>query len=617
MERNLSSFTQLIEAIFNKYDDLNSNEKKYLNFFKSYIRKSGWSSKNTTDFGQIEFLNFIRFTSKERSINATYFIATAVRRHITKQSALNFSFKSNPSKWPVPSKPKPDHFDPLSIEQHDTLTEFLHVEIDKIYAREAASEKALLNGKSITKTGKDFKHRKNPKTGISFYTWQESLEDFIYTLVNDYPSFPNAATKEDLSNEGRFGQPKKVDYAAMDSPFKTIYKRMALQRLNSSIPFLKDATELNFIDAVNYLFPNQQEAYVIRWAIALESGWSPDIVKRINPNDYLFQAIPVEEKLAFIKSFKFKGEQVGNSYSEAKMMIHPSLINDKYSAYSLIKLWLKRTQRFRHGIWYKHILDDIYYDPFFVVLSNNYALGEIFIPEHPGSSKIRNRGSKRLSLWNELGFKFDERQLRPTCLYLREKNQNMPLLLQVALFGHSNSAITDEFYKGSAAFQQDRKDKLALELNEIEKSIHNDSFKGTLAPLREKKSIKDKIITIFTDHSNESPLAICSNPFSPDWKGHKKKIRQGNPCRAFNKCLLCSCSIVMSDNIPFVVDRYIFLEQKKRNLRIDQFYRLYQEEYTAAKEVVETWPYKEEVDEATDRTLIEGYLLPPILAEAF
>jgi hypothetical protein len=180
------------------------------------------------------------------------------------------------------------------------------------------------------------------------------------------------------------------------------------------------------------------------------------------------------------------------------------------------------------------------------------------------------------------------------------------------LFGHSDSAITDQYYKNSAHFQQIRKDKLSDELDSIQESIDNGSFKGTLVPLKTEKRIKDKIITIFTDHTNESPLSTCTGNMNPDWTGSENLQL---PCRIFNKCLLCSRSSVFEDNIPFVVDRFLYLQQLKKNIRVSSFDSLYLDEFNAAKEVVEYWPYQEQIDQAKDRTFDEGYLLPPIFWE--
>ncbi|MDE1237120.1 hypothetical protein [Vibrio aestuarianus] len=50
-------------------------------------------------------------------------------------------------------------------------------------------------------------------------------------------------------------------------------------------------------------------------------------------------------------------------------------------------------------------------------------------------------------------------------------------------------------------------------------------------------------------------------------------------------------------------------------MRSDQFDCMYREEYEAAKEVIESWPYQEDIQEAELRNAVDGYLLPPILSE--
>jgi hypothetical protein len=37
------------------------------------------------------------------------------------------------------------------------------------------------------------------------------------------------------------------------------------------------------------------------------------------------------------------------------------------------------------------------------------------------------------------------------------------------------------------------------------------------------------------------------------------------------------------------------------------------DEYRAAKNVVETWPYQDDVEDAKERTFLEGHILPPVL----
>lgn len=587
----------------------------HLNWFKGFISVE---KVNITaiDFGDFEFLEFITWLVKRRSFKMVYTSSNNVRKILRDLHNREHLFKTNPLYWPVPNKPDPDHFEVLDEEQRKKLRNHLIQEIDKIYEKEKQVKKALRSGKSIKVTGSAFVTKPGNKKvkSANLYKWQESIEDIIYTIHNDYPDFPvNMKAKESLNGQ-KYGRIESINYKQMSSPFITIYKRMGLQNLKGSLPFIEKHPELSFTEVTNYLYPNFVETYIIRWAIELETAWSPDIVKNMNYKNYLFQPIPTEQKLAFIKSVKEKGQQSNSSDTGIeKRMIFPSNSKDKYSAYSLIKLWIKRTSRLRTGLNYKTIVDSCEFEPFFIYLADRANFkSSIIIANHPKAPNKEIFNTKSNYQKKHLGFKFDERQLRPTSLYLKEKNQEIPILLQVALFGHSDSAITDEYYKNSACFQQIRKDKLSDELDKIEESIENGSFKGSLVPLKTKKRIKDKIITIFTDHTNESPLSTCTDNMSPDWPGSENLQL---PCKFYNKCLLCSKSSVFEDNIPFVVDRFLYLQQLKKTMRVNSFDVLYLDEFNAAKEVIDYWPYKEQIDQAKDRTFDEGYLLPPIFWE--
>jgi hypothetical protein len=263
---------------------------------------------------------------------------------------------------------------------------------------------------------------------------------------------------------------------------------------------------------------------------------------------------------------------------------------------------------------YASLIEELGFEPFFVVVNSIGSISKrgALRALHPETKKRTNNSRTNNLAKETLGFKLDERQLRPTHLFFRAKDQNIPFALLVVLFGHSDSAITDEFYQSGSHFEQDRKDRLGKALTKIDESLVDGSFAGQLIPLKEKKTIEDKVYSIFSDHSNQNPIAICSNPLDPTWPGFKHRIRPGTACKAFNKCLLCTKSQVFSDNLPFVVDRYLYLEKQRRSLRDDQFL-MFLDEYNASKNVVDSWPYQEEVEEAKERTFTEGYLLPPIL----
>lgn len=594
---------------------LRKSDREFLATFNDYCASVSITDLPLSQFGDFEFLQFHAYLQTFKPYKTIYNCMTAVRRLMVSEHNEGNEFKVHPRYFSCPPKPSPKHFAPLDTEKLEKLESFLKHEITTIYQREETFKKAIKEGKPIQETGIIFKKTRDYIPPLSFYKWQKTLNDCLYQIYLESPRFPNDASEEQFKDGGEYAVIRIVDYDLLDSPYKLIFKRLGVQRLKNSIPFLSDAPCFNFIDVFGLIYPRIFEVYVMTWAICLETGWSQDMVERIDFNDYLYSPIPIDSDFAFIKTTKQKGINGGNDINEAKQFIHPSSKSNPLSAYNLIRLFVERTSRLRHGRNYNDLVQEIGIEPFFIYY--NESSGVPILCRHPDRDAAKNTETRKRFMESELGFSFDIRQLRPTCLYLREKNQNLPLLLQVALFGHSSSAITDEFYKGTAPFQQIRKDKLAIELNEIQKSIHDGSFKGTLAPLKQKKKIQDKIMTIFTDHSGESPLAVCNDNRSPDWPGFETELEARGICRRFNKCLLCSRSTVFSDNIPFVVDRYLYLEQQKRKIRENAFESLYGDEYLAAKEVIESWPYPEDIEEAEERTMMNDYLLPPIISESF
>ncbi|MEZ9744143.1 hypothetical protein AB4320_05570 [Vibrio splendidus] len=592
-------------------------DKQAIYAFNIYLKKEDKGNTLLSCFEELEFLRFLHYLAKTKSATARYNISTAVRRLLADEYNNGAGFVRDPHHWPVPQKPKPQHFEPLSSEELKPLKEFLRREINIAYQKEKGFKEAIENGSISTKIGSDFWQRANPKFNLpKFSNWQDSLQNTIVTLFSVHPNFPNNATPENFQIDGNFHIPKDLIYTNLTTPFKTIVKRLVMQNVGGYKAFMPDAPHLTYSEVMSYIYPDFRELAAIKIAICLETGWSPDITERINPHDFIYAPIPMDSNWVFIKSTKAKGAAVNQDTKirEQKLMIHPSSKSDPLSAYNLIQLLIQRTSRLRHGTLYNQVIKEIDTHPIFISFST--LGGSKFAVHHPARQNINRSASSRF-IEKELGFKLDLRQLRPTRLYLNEKENNLPLLLQVALFGHSSSAITDEFYKESSHFKQLRKDKLAVELDCIFESISDGSFKGKLVPLRHKTSLKKKIINIYTNHNGESPLAICNDPYHPSWHllNGAPLPKQHKPCKQFNKCLECQQSSVTNDNIPFVVDRFLYLDQKRRSMRNDQFDSMYRGEYEAAKEVIDSWPYQEEISEAEFRNAIDGYLLPPVISE--
>ncbi|MFS1869887.1 hypothetical protein [Vibrio lentus] len=582
---------------------------------RDYLKERSKENLLSTNFDEFEFISLLSYLAKTKTIKARYTNAVAIRRLLGKVHKELLCFPNKPNTWPVPEKPTPEHFDPLSSEELEKFKEFISSEINAIYQKEDLAKDALENGAPLKMIGSSFQSRANPDKSLpKFSKWTGSINDAIATIHAAYPEYPNNTTKEMQEINGKYHIPKDLVYTNLTNPVVTLQKRLVMQKIKSFERFMEEHPDMGSSELIAILYPSLYEHCVIKAAICLETAWSPDIVERIDPNDFLYAPIPISGEWVFIKSKKLKGAAINNETNirQQKVMIHPSSKSNPSSAYNLIKLLNKRTSRLRQGLYYDELLSRLELEhPFCLSLTINAGIS--ISAFHPSLNTNRSAGQKYFV--DKLGFQIDLRQLRPTRLYLNETEQNLPLLLQVALFGHSTSAITDGIYKENSAFKELRKNRLSRELNQVAESIRDGSFKGSLVPLLSKESIKKKIINIYTNHNGESPLAICNDSYNPTWIIKEKKSTEKEHCRQFNKCLLCAQSSVTNDNIPFIVDRFLYLDQMRRSVRKDQFDILYSEEFDAAKEVIDSWPYKEDINEAELRNAMEGYLLPPIISE--
>ncbi|NGZ64820.1 hypothetical protein G6Z96_17140 [Vibrio aestuarianus subsp. cardii] len=485
MENEKISIRHLSTKIMNR-KKISVSDKSALGELTKYLKKENKNRLLTTEFNDIEFLKFIHYLSKVKTTKRRYQISVAVRRLIAEEFHNGVIFTIPPNEWPVPEKPKPTHFKPLSSEQIAKLEKFLRQEIDVAYEKDKIFQSARKSGVVSKKIGIDFWHRANPDPELPRFTdWHESLKNAIATLYSLYPNFPNNALAEDLAENGKFYIPKDLKYKNLTTTFKTLAKRMVIQNIPGFNSFILEAPGLTYTKLISYIYPDLRELIAIKVAICFETGWSPDITERIDPDDYIYDPIPMENDWVFIKSTKAKGASVNKKtrLREQRLMIHPSSKTDKYSAYNLIKLLVKRTSTLRKGHLYEKATTDLAVHPAFISLVVNAGLK--FVAHYPCRKGV-NRSSSSKYIEENIGYKLDLRQLRPTRLYLNEKEKKLPLLLQVALFGHSTSAITDEVYKDNSHFQQLRNDKLAMELDNIFDSIRDGSFKGKLVPLKQR-----------------------------------------------------------------------------------------------------------------------------------
>lgn len=189
-------------------------------------------------FGAIEFRKYFNWLREHKPYKAVYTQSVAVRRiciALQTDELSNVKFADRAEYWPVPQKPTPAHFEVLEQRKRDTLQKYLNTEIDLIYEKERTVQQALKSGQLIKETGADF-FGKSPSKKY-FYTWQESINNVIYTLYTAFPDFPGSIDTEETLPGKHYGRVKNVKCEEMYNTFITIYKRMGIQKLKNASLF--------------------------------------------------------------------------------------------------------------------------------------------------------------------------------------------------------------------------------------------------------------------------------------------------------------------------------------------------------------------------------------------
>lgn len=381
-----------------------------------------------------------------------------------------------------------------------------------------------------------------------------------------------------------------------------------------------DRENISFIDFVNSLYVSPEEITTINLMFMIQTGWNLESVCKMDLN-YFEHAISkgIDSDIALLVSSKRRGQGKRVPYVVEKKIIAPSDTKDKYSAYNLVRLFIEITEPLRHGKMYQDIVNELGYEPITIYLKTKSIKGLKYLEvltSHRNNISAKNiierfeiyENGKKLS---GLGI---TARLRPTWLRLKKKTGASRTTLSM-LMGHQHGDTKDIFYDNSAVAKADRIYRIEEELNAVDKSLRNKTFKGQLVPLTKKlKSNNKKDLTrdghIFFDDENNRLISLCNNSSNPDWHGFEKYITSGEKCFYLRKCLHCSQSRITEDTLPYVIDRARYIDTQERILSYFEFSNLYADEKLAIDWILDNWINEKDIEEAEIFVDTNGPLLP-------
>ena len=389
---------------------------------------------------------------------------------------------------------------------------------------------------------------------------------------------------------------------------------------NKTLP-LVDSDIQKYTDFLASLYPTGEEIIVILIFIMLQTGWNLETALLIDINDYEHAISKgVDSDIAVLSSVKRRGGNKNLPYKSEKIILAPSDTKDKYSAYNLYQHLFKITASFRHGQAYQELVDELGFEPAFILLLHNYSHKTRLIDtlrDKKTSNTVNNFLDKNPIFENGeriLNNNHLLQRLRPTWERLKKKSGNSRASLSY-LMGHSNHETKDIYYDNSSVASAERKDRGGEELKAIELSLRSHSFKGKLIPLRtgmlsESKKPLTRDGHIFYDDVSNRLISMCNDSLSPDWDGHEKWVSKTTPCFYMHKCLLCSQARITIETLPYVVDRSRYIDSQELLLSKIDFVKLYGDEKAAIDYIINNWPNIKDIEEAEIYVDINAPLLP-------
>lgn len=394
----------------------------------------------------------------------------------------------------------------------------------------------------------------------------------------------------------------------------TVARPISKIRINTGVPVLK------LDELINLYYPNQKDMASIMLLLQFQAGWNKETVINLDPDEFEHSMSGViDENQRLISSEKNRGQGGNLPYSNPKPMLAVSDTKDKYSIINIIKLSIELSKPLSSLRQEEAQTLNKKYSPVFCCTVDFSDWGKKSRYSTLGNTKTSTRGvrdflktyeithaGKRLLQSSDIVSK-----LRPSWVYLKRKTD--PLSLVQLAAGHTSPITTDVHYDNSPQSQKNRKARLSQKIKQLYDRLRERKFKGLLpAELKERTSINN--ITIFSIPGHQRELWACKNQTEPTWKGKELFLEKGEKCFFMNKCLICKNIALFTDSLPYILERFEYLEYCELNMPNIEFSLLLQDEYDVLKWLIDNWGNDEEIKSARIFLRRNRPLLPKDLA---
>ncbi|AEY65750.1 hypothetical protein [Clostridium sp. BNL1100] len=128
-----------------------------------------------------------------------------------------------------------------------------------------------------------------------------------------------------------------------------------------------------------------------------------------------------------------------------------------------------------------------------------------------------------------------------------------------------------------------------------------------------KLGLYEKTIVNIIDAGSQKYILVCEDSTKPSWPGFAELVKEGQKCRYFNKCALCSQSIVFPEALQYIARRILDLDKLKSSLISSEWILQYGDEYEAWLQILHSWSNQEQVENAWELAKTGCVILPQIM----
>ncbi len=397
---------------------------------------------------------------------------------------------------------------------------------------------------------------------------------------------------------------------------------------STKIEFMKGTLGKNAVYAASHFVKDTLYPFLLLCLI--NTGWNVESILSISDNvdSHITPDLIDPENYVLIHGDKVRG----SSGKKPISITHRSSKKKKYSTYRLLKYvesvitQYKDSPYYKQGFLWQYTMD---LDKTTLINTFNeqfslFNVSERFVKRHefkafPDGSishpKIRSGYAALRQLlgsteW-DIGEDFCHKNTETIIHYTSDESSN--IVQDMVIKQIQNQFVNDLLNFKFRIIESQSLQELRKAINDVKTEFERNKLIRNQAV---KLGLDDKTILKIIDAGAEKYILVCEDCTKPTWPGFNEYIKDGQKCKYFNKCALCTQSIVFPEALPYIARRILDLEKLKSSIVSFEWILLYGDEFDAWNQILSCWSNKKQVDDAWKLAKLGLVELPQIMRGA-